>query len=81
MENELVLLDDVAFERELEGLDDAPTATGFEDADIGVAAHFFLTASIVAMLAADALFESSDICCDGTLAVEADAVAVVEAQL
>jgi len=75
----LVVWDDVAFERGFEGFE--ATAAGFEDLDIGVAAHFFLTASTVAMLAADALFESSEICCEGGLGVEADVVAVVEAQL
>jgi len=49
---------------------------------IGVAAHFLLTASSVAELAADALFVNSEICCDGGLGAGVVVVVVaVEAQL
>jgi len=78
----------VSFEGEFEGLDGTvAAAAGFgrdeEDEEvIGVAAHFLLTASSVAELAADALFVNSEICCDGGLAAGADVVVVVvEAQL
>jgi hypothetical protein len=37
-----------------------------------VAAHFLLTASNVCALAADALFENSEICCDAGLDIEAE---------
>jgi len=41
---------------------------------IGVAAHFRLTASRVAELAAEALLEKSAICCDAGLEVDIEAV-------
>src|SRR5882762_6679602 len=70
LENGVGVWDEV-FEAEFEGFGGAAAGFGREEEDaedIDVAAHFFLTASSVAELAADA--ESSEICCKGGL--EAD---------
>lgn len=79
--------DDGAFEGGFDGFNDdgsAGACFGREDEDVDgedVAAHFLLTASSVCELAAEALFENSEICCDAGLDVEVEGVMVVEVQL
>jgi len=82
LENGLVEWDDGAFEGRFDG--SAGACFGREDEDVDgedVAAHFLLTASSVCELAAEALFENSEICCDAGLDVEVEGVMVVEVQL